>query len=44
MEKAKRDERRRRYRNTTPGERVESALRLSALASELRAGLRARGE
>lgn len=44
MERAKRDERRQRYRNTTQGERVEGALRLSAFASELRAGLRARGE
>ena len=43
MERAKREERRRRYRDTTPGERVEEALRLSALASELRSGLRARG-
>ena len=43
MERAKREERRRRYRDTTPGERVEEALRLSELASELRAGLRTRG-
>ena len=43
MERAKREELRRRYRDTTPGERVEEALRLSALASELRSGLRKRG-
>ena len=43
MERAKREERRRRYRVTTPGERVEEALRLSELASELRSGLRTRG-
>ena len=43
METAKREERRRRYRDTTPGERVEGALRLSELASELRASLRTRG-
>jgi hypothetical protein len=42
-ERAKLDERRRRYRDTTPGERVESALALSELAAELRSGLRARG-
>lgn len=43
LERAKREERRRRYRDTTPGERVEEALRLSELASELRSGLRTRG-
>jgi hypothetical protein len=43
IERAKREERRRRYRDTTPGERVEEALRLSALAAELRSGLRPRG-
>ncbi len=42
MERAKREERKRRYRDTTPGERVESALRLSELAAELRSGLRTR--
>lgn len=44
MEKAKRDERQRRYRETTPGERVEAALRLGDLAAELRSVLRARGD
>jgi hypothetical protein len=44
MERAKREERRRRYRDTTPGERVEEALRLSEFASELRSGLRTRGD
>ena len=42
MEQVKREERKRRYRETTPGERVESALRLSELAAELRSGLRIR--
>ena len=44
LERIKRDEAKRRFRETTPGERVESALRMSALAAELRSGLRARGE
>jgi hypothetical protein len=44
LERAKLEERRRRYRRTNPGERVEGALRLSELAAELRSGLRARGE
>ena len=44
MQREKREERRLRYRETTPGERLESALQLSALAGELRHGLRPRGE
>lgn len=44
LERVKRDEAKRRFRETTPGERVESALRLSALAAEMRSGLQTRGE
>ena len=44
LERAKREEGKRRFRETTPGERVESALRLSELAGELRSGLRTRSE
>jgi len=44
LERVKREEAKRRFRETTAGERVESALRLSELATELRSGLRARGE
>lgn len=44
LERLKREEGRRRFRETTPGERIESALRMSALATELRSGLRARSE
>lgn len=44
LERVKRDEAKRRFRETTPGERIESALRLSALAGELRSGLQTRGE
>ena len=43
MERLKQEERKRRYRETTPGERIEAALRLSELAAELRSGLRPRG-
>lgn len=43
MGQVKRADRRRRFRETTPGERLESALRLSELATELRSGLRTRG-
>ncbi len=39
LEQVKHEEARRRFRETTPGERLESALDLSSLASELRAGL-----
>jgi hypothetical protein len=42
LERVKREERRRRYRETTPSERVETALRMSEFAAELRSGLRAR--
>lgn len=42
MERVKREERKQRYRDTNPGERVESALHLSELARELRAGRRPR--
>jgi hypothetical protein len=42
LERVKRAERRKRYRETTPGERVETALRLSELAAELRSGVLAR--
>ena len=44
LERVKREEGKRRFRETTPGERLESALRLSELAGELRSGLRTRGE
>jgi hypothetical protein len=44
LERVKRAESRRRFLETTPGERIESALRLSELAAELRSGLRARSE
>lgn len=44
LERIKREEAKRRFRETTPGERVESALRLSELAADLRSGLRARSE
>jgi hypothetical protein len=44
LERVKRQENRRRFRETTPGERIESALRLSELAADLRSGLRARSE
>jgi hypothetical protein len=39
-ERVKRDEARQRFLATTPGERVENALRLSGLAAEMRSGLR----
>jgi hypothetical protein len=44
LERVKREEGRRRFLDTTPGERIESALRLSDLAADLRSGLRARSE
>jgi hypothetical protein len=44
LERVKREEGKRRFLETTPGERVESALRLSELAAELRSGLRTRSE
>jgi hypothetical protein len=44
LERVKREESRRRFLETTPGERIESALRMSELAADLRSGLRARGE
>jgi hypothetical protein len=40
MEEAARRDRRRRYRETTMGERIEAAFELSELAGELRRGLR----
>jgi hypothetical protein len=40
LEQVKRAEAKRRFLGTTPGERVESALRLSAFAAEMRSGLR----
>jgi hypothetical protein len=40
LERVKRDEARQRFLATTPGERVENALRLSGLAAEMRSGLR----
>jgi hypothetical protein len=40
LEQVKRAEAKRRFLATTPAERVESALRLSALAAEMRSGLR----
>jgi hypothetical protein len=40
MERAKRAEAKRRYRETTPGERLESALALGRLAAELRSRAR----
>jgi len=43
LERLKREERKRRYRETTPGERIEGALRLSELATDLRSGLRTHG-
>jgi hypothetical protein len=42
MERAKRVEAKRRYRETTPGERLDSALELGRLAAELRSGRRTR--
>ena len=42
MERLKQEARKRRYRETTPGERIEGALALSELAAELRSGLRTR--
>jgi hypothetical protein len=42
MERVKRAERKRRYRETSPGERLEGALQLSELAAELRSGRRTR--
>lgn len=42
LEHVKREDAKRRLRETTPGERIESALQLSALAAELRSGLRPR--
>jgi hypothetical protein len=44
LEDVKRDEAKRRFRETTPGERIESALRMSGLAAEMRSGVRARSE
>jgi hypothetical protein len=44
LERVKREEAKRRFRETTPGERVESALRLSGLAAEMRSGVRVRSE
>ena len=44
LERVKREEGKRRFRATTPGERVEGALRLSELAGELRSGLRTPSE
>lgn len=43
MEKATLRDRRRRYRETTPGQRIEAALELSELARELKTGLRSSG-
>jgi hypothetical protein len=43
MEEATLRDRRRRYRTTTMGERIESAFELSEFARELRAGLRSTG-
>jgi hypothetical protein len=42
LERVKREERRRRYRETTPGERVEAVLRMSEFTAELRSGVLAR--
>ena len=44
LERVKREERRKRYRETTPAARFESALRMSDFAAELRSGVRARGD
>jgi hypothetical protein len=44
LERVKREDRRKRYRETTPAIRLESALRMSEFASELRSGLRVRGD
>lgn len=44
VERVKREEAKRRFRETTPGERLESALRLSELAAELSSGRRTRSE
>jgi hypothetical protein len=42
LEDVKREDSKRRFRETTAGERIENALRLSALTTELRSGLRPR--
>jgi hypothetical protein len=42
LEDVKREDSKRRFRETTAGERIENALRLSALTAELRSGLRPR--
>ena len=42
LERVKREEAKRRYRGTTPGERLDSALELGQLAAELRSGRRTR--
>jgi len=39
LEAASLDDRRRRFRQSTMSERLELAIRLSALASEIRAGI-----
>jgi hypothetical protein len=44
LERVKREEAKRRFRETTPGERIESALRLSGLTAEMRSGFRVRSE
>jgi len=44
FERVKQEEARRRFLATTPGERIESALRLSDLSAELRSGRRSRSE
>ena len=40
FERVKRDEAKQRFLSTTPGQRVDNALRMSALAAEMRSGLR----
>lgn len=44
MERVTREDRKQRYRATTPAQRVESALHLSELAVELKTGRRTRSE
>ena len=39
MERAKLEARRREYRETTPGERIERAFELNELANEIREGM-----